>query len=126
MNILVSNLASSVTEDDLRTAFSGFGTVIDAIVLRDLRGDSLGRAHIFIVPERAGNQAIETLDKVVLRGQAMKVRQCVYRSKKERRTRNHRWSPADRRRAPERRDSDIDPADGPSEIEFGAAANRFG
>lgn len=106
MNILVTNLASTVTENDLRTAFSGFGTVIDAVILKNkITGKSLGRANVFIVPERAGNQAIETLDKVVLRGKPMKVRQCVFRSKDERRNRGKRWANADRRRAPERRDT---------------------
>lgn len=106
MNILVTNLASTVTENDLRTAFSGFGTVIDAVILKNkITGKSLGRANVFIVPERAGNQAIETLDKVVLRGKPMKVRQCVFRSKDERRNRGKRWADADRRRAPERRDT---------------------
>jgi RNA recognition motif-containing protein len=99
-------LASTVTENDLRTAFSGFGTVIDAVILKNkITGKSLGRANVFIVPERAGNQAIETLDKVVLRGKPMKVRQCVFRSKDERRNRGKRWADADRRRAPERRDT---------------------
>lgn len=107
MNILVTNLSSSATESDLRTAFSGFGTVIDAIVLKDqITGESLGRAHIYIVPERAGNQAIETLDNVILRGKPLKVRQCVFRSRDERRNRRKSLSDADRRRAPERRDTD--------------------
>jgi RNA recognition motif-containing protein len=86
MNIFVSNLDRSVTAHDLQRAFAGYGTVINAIVMRDTEtGKPLGHAHVYLVPEQSAQEAIEELDLAPLRGRPIKVRQCVYRAKRDRR-----------------------------------------
>jgi len=104
MNIFVGNLASSVTSDDLRTAFSGYGTVINAIVMTDTTTDRpLGYGHVYLVPEQAAREAIRALDHVVLRGRPLVVRECVFRAKRDRRAKKLRWNGDDRRHATDRR-----------------------
>jgi RNA recognition motif-containing protein len=98
MNIYVGSLAESVTADDLRLAFAGYGTVINAIVMRDTAGGKpLGYGHVYLVPDEAARQAIADLDQVIMRGQPLTVRECVYRSRKDRRVSRLPW------RGPERR-----------------------
>lgn len=62
MNIFVSNLDRSITSGDLRRAFAGYGTVINAIVMHDTAtGRPLGHAHVYLVPENAAREAIAEL-----------------------------------------------------------------
>jgi len=104
MNIFVGNLASSVTSDDLRTAFAGYGTVINALVMKDTTTDKpLGHGHVYLVPEQAARDAIRALDHVVLRGRPLVVRECVFRAKRDRRAKKLRWNGSDRRHAIDRR-----------------------
>jgi RNA recognition motif-containing protein len=103
MNIFVANLDRSVTPRDLRRAFAGYGTIIDVQVPMDERtGQSLGHGHVYLVPERAAREALEELNFAPLRGRPIKVRECVYRAKRDR-----RLQPAsvkvERRRAIDRR-----------------------
>lgn len=104
MNIFVSNLERSISSKDLQRAFSGYGTVINAIVMHDTAsGRPLGHAHVYLVPEEAARDAITELDLAPLRGRPIKVRECVYRAKRERRVRQMQGIKVERRRAGERR-----------------------
>lgn len=86
MNIFVSNLDRAVTSHDLRLAFSGYGTVINAIIVKDTaNGNPLGHAHVYLVPEQLAQLAIHELQLAPLRGRPIKVRECVYRAKRDRR-----------------------------------------
>lgn len=86
MNIFVGNLASAVTADDLRKAFAGFGTVINAIVIKDTTNNHpLGYGHVYLVPEDAAREAIASLHLVPLRGRPVVVRECVCRTRRDRR-----------------------------------------
>lgn len=104
MNIFVGNLANHVTSDDLRTAFSGYGTVVNAIVLQDTEtGHPLGHGHVYLVPEQAAREAVAGLNHVVLRGRPIIVRECAYRNKGDRRVSKRPWSGEERRKGKERR-----------------------
>lgn len=86
MNIFVSNLDRSVTAHDLQRAFAGYGTVINAIVMRDTTtGKPLGHAHVYLVPDQSAQEAMAELNLAPLRGRPIKVRECVYRAKRDRR-----------------------------------------
>jgi len=103
MNIFVSNLDQSVTARDLRRAFSGYGTIIDVKLPVDkATGRPLGHGHVYLVPERAAREALEELNLAPLRGRPIKVRECIYRSKQDRRQRQIPVA-VDRRRNPDRR-----------------------
>lgn len=104
MNIFVSNLDRAVTAADLRRAFSGYGTVINAIVMHDTAtGKPLGHAHVYLVPENAAREAIDELQLAPLRGRPIKVRECVYRAKRDRRVRQVAGIGVERRAAADRR-----------------------
>ena len=104
MNIFVGNLAASVTAEDLRQLFGGYGTIINAIVMRDTAsGLPLGYGHVYLVPEPAAHQAILELDKTTLKGSRLAVRECVYRSSPERRLKRQFWRGMERRVAGGRR-----------------------
>lgn len=102
MNIFVSNLDRSVTAHDLQRAFAGYGTVINAIVMRDTTtGKPLGHAHVYLVPDQSAQEAMVELHLAPLRGRPIQVRECVYRAKRDRRV--HRMPVALERRGSERR-----------------------
>ena len=104
MNIFVANLDRTVTPRDLRRAFAGYGTIIDVRVPTDTHtGQSLGHGHVYLVPERAAREALEELNFAPLRGRPIKVRECVYRAKRDRRYREAQGVSAERRRANDRR-----------------------
>jgi RNA recognition motif-containing protein len=104
VNIFVSNLDQSVTSRDLRRAFSGYGTIIEVKVVTDTQtGKPLGRGHVYLVPERAAREALEELNLAPLRGRPIKVRECVYRGKRDRRERQLANVQVERRRATDRR-----------------------
>lgn len=104
MNIFVSNLDQSVTPRDLRRAFSGYGTIIDVKLVTDKQtGKPLGRGHVYLVPERAAREALEELNFAPLRGRPIKVRECIYRGKRDRRERQLPNIKVERRRSADRR-----------------------
>lgn len=104
MNIFVSNLDRSVTSRDLRRAFSGYGTIIDIKLPTDkATGKPLGHGHIYLVPDRAAREALEELNFAPLRGRPIKVRECVYRAKRDRRERQLPNVKVERRRSFDRR-----------------------
>jgi RNA recognition motif-containing protein len=104
MNIFVSNLDRTVTSRDLRRAFAGYGTIIDVRVPTDTQtGKPLGHGHVYLVPERAAREALEELNLAPLRGRPIKIRECVYRTKRDRRLEQEAAVKAERRRAVDRR-----------------------
>lgn len=103
MNIFVSNLDRSVTPNDLQRAFSGYGTIIDVKLLKDQQTGKPLHGHVYLVPERAAREAMEELNLAPLRGRPIKVRECVYRAKRDRRERQLPNIKVERRRNPDRR-----------------------
>lgn len=104
MNIFVGNLSAAVTADDLRRLFAGYGTTINAIIMRDTdTGLPLGYGHVYVVPEPAAYEAIINLDKITLKGSPITVRECVYRARQERRLRRFLWRGSERRATESRR-----------------------
>ena len=74
MNIYVGNLASEVTEDDLREAFEAFGQVSSVSVVRD-RSSGVSRGFSFVeMPARPeGQAAIEALNRQQLQGRTLDI-----------------------------------------------------
>lgn len=103
MNIFVSNLERSVTPTDLQRTFSGYGTIIDVKVMKDKESGTPLHGHVYLVPERAAREAMEELNWAPLRGRPIKVRECIYRAKRDRRERQASNVEVERRRAPDRR-----------------------
>jgi RNA recognition motif-containing protein len=104
MNIFVSNLDRSVTVHELRRAFSGYGTIVNATVqVDDATGKPLGHGQVHLVPEQAAREAIEELHLAPLRGRPIKVRECVYRAEGDRRACPSARAEGERRRGAERR-----------------------
>jgi RNA recognition motif-containing protein len=109
MNIFVGNLTAAVTADDLRQLFGGYGTIINAIVMRDTAtGLPLGYGHVYLVPEQAAYEAIVNLHNTMLNGSHLSVRECVYRSRPEQRVKRQSWRGMERRVAGARRHNDYD------------------
>ena len=111
MNIFVGNLSAAVTAHDLRQLFAGYGTTINAIIMRDTdTGLPLGYGHVYVVPERAAHEAIADLEGVSLKGSPITVRECIYRARQERRLRRSPWRGGERRAAEARRHNGYDQA----------------
>lgn len=109
MNIFVGNLTAAVTADDLRQLFGGYGTIINAIVMRDTAtGLPLGYGHVYLVPEPAACEAIVNLRNTMLNGSRLSVRECVYRRHPERRVMRQPWRGMERRVAGARRHNGYD------------------
>ena len=85
-------------------AFSGFGTVINAVIIENpVTGERPGHAHVYLVPELAAHKAIAALNRVLLRGKPMAVRECIFRTKRDRRITRILWQDGERRLGSERR-----------------------
>jgi RNA recognition motif-containing protein len=98
MNIFVGNLATNVTPEDLKRLFSGFGTVIKTIVMKDTgNGKTLGYGHVYMEPDEAAREAIAELNHAPLKGKPIKIRVCRERVRTERRTTKAKWNGSDRR-----------------------------
>jgi len=109
MNIFVGNLSAAVTADDLRQLFGGYGTIINAIVMRDTAtGLPLGYGHVYLVPEQAACEAIINLHNTMLNGSHLSVRECLYRSRPEQRAKRQAWRGVERRVAGARRHKDYE------------------
>jgi RNA recognition motif-containing protein len=109
MNIFVGNLSAAITADDLRRLFAGYGTTINALIMRDTdTGLPLGYGHVYVVPEQAAYDAIINLDQKSLKGNRIAVRECMYRTRQERRLRRFPWRGGERRSAGARRHNGYD------------------
>jgi RNA recognition motif-containing protein len=74
MNIYVGNLSFNLTEDDLRTAFSAFGTVEKAAIITDkMSGQSRGFGFVEMPNREEAVKAIENLNGKDLKGRNLKV-----------------------------------------------------
>lgn len=63
MNIYVSNLSDSVTEDDIKTLFSTYGIVESVYVVKDKQsGMPKGTAYVMMPSDVEAEQAIAGLD----------------------------------------------------------------
>ena len=74
MNIYVGNLSFNLTEDDLRTAFSAYGTVEKAAIITDkMSGQSRGFGFVEMPNREEAVKAIESLNGKDLKGRNLKV-----------------------------------------------------
>jgi RNA recognition motif-containing protein len=76
MNIYVGNLPYSLTEDDLKAAFSEFGEVSSASIIMDkMSGQSKGFGFVEMPDDSEADQAIKALNESALNGRNIKVNQ---------------------------------------------------
>ena len=74
MNIYVGNLSYKATEDDLKAAFSRFGEVTSASIIRDkVSGQPKGFGFVEMAVKADAEKAIKELDGVPLKGREIKV-----------------------------------------------------
>lgn len=74
MNIYVGNLAYAVTEDELREAFSEFGTVDTINLITDkFTGQSKGFGFVEMANQAEAENAIKAMDGAMVQGRAIKV-----------------------------------------------------
>jgi len=74
MNIYVGNLAYSVTDADLSQAFSAYGAVASASVIKDkFSGQSKGFGFVEMPNNAEANEAIKNLNEKPLKGRNMRV-----------------------------------------------------
>jgi RNA recognition motif-containing protein len=84
MNIYVGNLAYEVTEDDLQSAFEGFGRVESVAIIRDkFSGQSKGFGFVEMPDKANATAAIDGLNGKELKGRALTVNEA--RPREERR-----------------------------------------
>ncbi len=83
MDLYVGNLAQEVTEDDLRKAFEGFGSVESVRVIKDkLNNLPKGFAFVQMDANAEAQAAIEALDGSELKGKSIVVNEARPRSNK--------------------------------------------
>ncbi|MFD2111633.1 RNA recognition motif domain-containing protein [Thiorhodococcus fuscus] len=81
MNIYVGNLAYSVTEEDLRAAFSAYGEISSASLITDkFTGNSKGFGFVEMSNNAEADAAIKGLNETPLKGRNMKVNEAKPRS----------------------------------------------
>lgn len=81
MNIYVGNLAYSVAEDDLRTAFEAFGKVDRVSVITDkFSGQSKGFGFVEMPDDQEAAQAVKSLNGSDLKGRNIKVNEAKPRT----------------------------------------------
>jgi len=74
MNIYVGNLPYQTTDDELRAAFSAFGEVTSAKVIKDLQtGRSKGFGFVEMADKAQGEAAIDQLNNTNLNGRSIRV-----------------------------------------------------
>ena len=74
MNIYVGNLPYTLTEDDLKAAFSEFGEVSSANIIMDkMSGQSKGFGFVEMPDDSEADQAIKALNESALNGRNIKV-----------------------------------------------------
>ena len=90
MNIYIGNLPYTVTEDDLRDAFSQFGQVDSANIINDkFSGRSKGFGFVDMPNESEAREAIESMNDKDLKGRTIKVNEA--RPREERPERRERY-----------------------------------
>jgi len=72
--LFIGNLSWNTTNDSLKTAFEGFGTVEEAVVITDrMSGRSRGFGFVTMSTEAEAQAAIEGLDGKDVDGREIKV-----------------------------------------------------
>jgi RNA recognition motif-containing protein len=83
MNIYIGNLAYTVTEDDLRDAFSEFGQVDSASIINDkFSGRSKGFGFVDMPNDSEAREAIESMNEKDLNGRTIKVNEAKPREER--------------------------------------------
>ena len=81
MNIYVGNLPYSVTDDDLRAAFTEFGEVSSAKIIMDKSsGRSKGFGFVEMDNDTEAEEAIKSLNETELQGRNLRVNQAKPRT----------------------------------------------
>ncbi len=76
MNIYVGNLPYSITEEELKAAFAGFGEVENASIITDkYSGRSKGFGFVEMPDDASAEEAIKALDGTDMQGRNVKVNQ---------------------------------------------------
>ncbi len=84
MNIYTGNLAYSVSDQDLRSAFEAFGKVTSASVIIDrTTGQSKGFGFVEMPNNAEADAAIKALNGQQLNGRALKVNQAEPRRERD-------------------------------------------
>jgi RNA recognition motif-containing protein len=92
MNIYVGNLSYEVTENDMKTAFSEFGEVTSANIIKDkFSGQSKGFGFVEMPNNSEADKAIKSLNGTDLKGRNIKVNQAKPRGERERPARKPRY-----------------------------------
>jgi RNA recognition motif-containing protein len=74
MNIYVGNLSHDATDEDLRQAFAGFGTVTRATVIKDrISGEPRGFGFVEMSDKGEAENAISGMNGQDLKGRALRV-----------------------------------------------------
>ncbi len=74
MNIYVGNLASEVTDEDLKNLFSGYGNITSVKVIKDMySGTSKGFGFVELSNQTEGQKAISELNGKDLKGKSIVV-----------------------------------------------------
>jgi RNA recognition motif-containing protein len=90
MNIYVGNLPYSLSEEDLKAAFSQFGEVASASIIMDkMSGQSKGFGFVEMPDNSEAEEAIKALNESALNGRNIKVNQA--RPRGERSARRPRY-----------------------------------
>ena len=90
MNIYIGNLAYTVSEDDLRDAFSEFGEVASASIINDkFSGRSKGFGFVEMPKDSEAREAIESMNGKDLNGRTVTVNEA--KPREERATRRDRY-----------------------------------
>lgn len=92
MNIYVGNLPYSVTEADLKEAFSAFGSVTSATLINDkFSGQSKGFGFVEMPNNSEADAAIKGLNETSLKGRNITVNQAKPKGDKPQRTNRPRY-----------------------------------
>ncbi|MCB1831235.1 MAG: RNA-binding protein [Chromatiaceae bacterium] len=90
MNIYVGNLPYSVTEDELRKAFSAYGEVMSATLISDkISGQSKGFGFVEMSNNSEADAAIKGLNESSFKGRNIKVNQAKPRADRPQRRPRH-------------------------------------
>jgi len=90
MNMYVGNLPYSVTEDDLRAAFSEFGEIASVNIIADkISGQSKGFGFVEMPSNSEADKAIKALNGTELQGRNIKVNQAKPRGDRSSRRSRH-------------------------------------
>lgn len=92
MNIYVGNLPYSMDDNELRSAFSEFGAVTSASVVKDkFTGRSRGFGFVEMADAASGNQAIEAMNGRNMAGRPLVVNEARPREERPRFERGPRY-----------------------------------